>query len=141
MYGGSRLGSDGYQRPKYTVQDKLTDEEIQEKLRFYKKVDNIKDVPLSTHLRYFTIGTDGSHSFRLGGNLYRADGLPDYVILTNGGRSWSVQANNAVFFAKMTMNEITELVVDLEKNNDKLKKNNKELKKEIKLLKKKLKDS
>jgi len=147
MYGGTRLGSDGYIRPKYTTQDKLTDEEIQEKLKFYKRVEDIQKVPLSTHLRYFTIGKDDSYNFRLGGNLFRADGLPDYVILTNGGRNWSVQAKNAIFFSKMTTEEIGIKINELEKENKELKKNNealkstlKEVKKENKSLKRKLKE-
>ena len=116
MYGGSRLTGDGYKRPKHTFQDKLTDEEITDKLRFYKKVDNIKDVPLSTHLRYMLIEDNGENKFRMGGILLRADGLPNYVVLSNGGKSWSVQVKNCIFFQKVSYEELGKQIDELEES-------------------------
>ena len=50
----SRLGNDDYKRPKKTMTDKLTAEEIKSKLEDYIEVEDISKVPLNTHIRYFT---------------------------------------------------------------------------------------
>jgi hypothetical protein len=50
----SRLGNDGYKRPKKTLTDKLSAEEIKDKLEDYIEVEEIGQVPLNSHLRYFT---------------------------------------------------------------------------------------
>ena len=50
----SRLGNDGYKRPKKTLTDKLSAEEIKNKLEDYIEVEDISKVPLNSHLRYFT---------------------------------------------------------------------------------------
>jgi hypothetical protein len=49
-----RLSKDtNYVRPKKTVQDTMSNDEIKEKLQGYKKVDDIKKVLIGSHLRYF----------------------------------------------------------------------------------------
>lgn len=134
IYGGSKLGSDDFNRPEQTYQDKLTEEDIREKLFNYKKVDDIYRVPLGTHLRYFLQNNDGSTKFRLGGMLYRSDGLPNYVVLSNGSRSWSVQVDNAVFFKKKHERELITEIKDLEELNSELKSLVKKYKKDMKEL-------
>lgn len=100
-----RIGEEKYIRPDETFQDRLSKDEIEERLEDYKKV-NIKDVQIGTHLRYFTIGEDGKKKFRLGGALIRNEGLPDYVVLSNNNIMWSVQTANTIFFAKMNFKEL-----------------------------------
>jgi len=130
-----KLASDNYVRPKKTFTDKLTKEEIEEKLEDYKKVDDIYKVPLGTHIRYFTV-SKGVKKFRTGGLLHRNDGLPDYVICNNGRNTWSVQVKNTIFFRKMTIKEIKKEYKDhiksLEKKNRNLKLLIKDLKRKIK---------
>jgi hypothetical protein len=137
-----KLKSQGYKRPDQTYTDKLSNDEILEKLNGYKKVDDIYKVPLNTHLRYFSTGKDGKELFRLGGFLYRNNGLPDYVMLTNNKSSWSVQIKGTKFFKKMAAKEIIDTYEDkldeYERKNKNLKLLIKEQKKEIKVLKKKL---
>lgn len=102
----SKLGSDkSYKRPKITYQEKLTANEIKEKLQGYQKVDNIADVPINTHIRYFIQKPDGSRLFRTGGLLYNKQNADKYVILSNGKHVWSVQVKNTVFFRKMSHKE------------------------------------
>lgn len=106
-----KLGSDkSYKRPKITYQEQLTGDEIQEKLSGYVKVDNIADVPLNTHIRYFIINDDGSQSFRLGGFLHRKDNADVYVRLSNGKNTWSVQVANAIFYKKISHKEEIESI-------------------------------
>jgi len=115
-----------YIRPAVTKTDKLTKEEIAEKLKNYKRVDKINDVPLNTHLRYYTKNKEGRLVFRLGGFLLRNNGLPTYVILTNNKtKPWSVQTKDTIFFRKISQTEIDkqneELILALRTQNKELK--------------------
>ena len=129
--------NDGYQRPKKTVQDKLTATEIKEKLEDYIEVDDISNVPLNTHIRYFSKIKQKSGKtkkvFRLGGFLKNKNNAEKFVILTNGSASWSVQVKSSIFFRKMTISEIKEQyedeIEDLHKKIRKLKLQVKKLKK------------
>ena len=101
-----KLGADKtYKRPKVTHQEKLSAEEIEEKLEGYVKVDDIAEVPLNTHMRYFTITKDGSHVFRLGGFLQNKQNAEKYVMLGNGKQVWSVQVKDSIFYRKMSHKE------------------------------------
>jgi hypothetical protein len=104
-----KLGSDQtYKRPKVTQQEKLSAEEIANKLEGYEKVDDIAEVPLNTHIRYFTINPDGTQIFRTGGFLHNKQNADTYVMLSNGKNIWSVQVKNSIFFRKMSQkDEIT----------------------------------
>lgn len=129
-----------YQRPKYTIQDKLTEEEIEEKLEDYKEVDDIKNVPLGSHLRYFITTIDkktgtATRKFRLGGILKDKEHADTYVILSNGNITWSVQVKNATFYRKMTNEEIKdEYEMIIQEQAEEIK----SLKKQIKILKNEL---
>ena len=97
-----RLSRDtSYQRPKKTYQDKLTPEEIEEKLEEYVKVDDISKVSLNSHIRYFSLNAKtGKKEFRLGGFLTNRDQPDKFVILSNGSISWSVQEKQQYFLKK-----------------------------------------
>lgn len=124
-----------YERPATTFTDQLSAEQIKERLEDYSKVDDIYKVPLGVHLRYF-INKDGQMLFRMGGQLHKNTGLPEYVILSNGASQWSVQVKNTIFWRKMTSNEIKE---DYQTSLETLKSKYDKLKEENKLLKEKLK--
>ena len=131
-----KLGADNYKRPKVTLQEQLSAEEIAEKLQGYVRVADgeIEDVPLDTHLRYFILDEDGSQQFRLGGFLKNKTNANKYVVLSNGKNSWSVQVNNTVFFRKLNHQEELEQIHELYRK--KLKEKDdviKKLKKYIKL--------
>tara|TARA_B100001093_G_scaffold518511_1_gene603619 strand:+ start:780 stop:1280 length:501 start_codon:yes stop_codon:yes gene_type:complete len=130
----TRLSRDtSYNRPKKTYQQKLSPEEIKEKLLEYQQVDDITKVPLNTHVRYFSFNSKtGEKQFRLGGFLTRKEPDDPYVILSNGKSSWSVQKNSSIFFKKMS---IKDLRLEYEDTIKKLTKDNKKLKKENKMLK------
>lgn len=103
-----RLSRDsGYVKQKKSYQENLSPDEIKEKLEEYSQVDNIDDVSLNSHIRYFTVNLKtGKKQFRLGGFLTKID--KDYVVLSNGQLSWSVQKKNTVFFRKMSFQEMKE---------------------------------
>lgn len=138
-----RLSVDkNYKRPEQTYQDKLTNAEIKEKLKEYKKVENIKFVSIGTHIRYFAIDPKTKERvFRLGGNLNKIDPEGRYVILSNGSATWSVQIPNTLFYQKMTEAEFKEeLKKELKKQilTEESSTSIDDLKKEIKNLTKKL---
>jgi len=121
--------ADNYLRPKQTYTDKLDEDDIAEKLVDYIKVDNIAEVKLNTHLRYFTLEPNKktgtvTRKFRMGGFLSNKNNADKYVILTNGRNTWSVQVANSVFYRKMSSEEIKG---EYEEELEKLKKLNKKL--------------
>jgi len=130
---GNTFKKNGYSRPDITYTDQLSKEQIEKKLEDYKKVDDIMKVPLGVHLRYFS-DVNGKLAFRMGGQLHKNTGLPDYVILSNGKTQWSVQVKNTIFYRKMVLQEIKE---EYEKIILEHKEKIKKLKDEIKLLKNK----
>ena len=142
MDGAKRLSRDTtYERPKKTYQEMLSNEEIKEKLKDYKKVVDIKKVSIGTHLRYFVIDKNKEKHFRLGGTLNKFGDNGEYIILSNGKLNWSVQIKNSIFFQKLTEKEFKEEM------KEELKKeilteigggDDSDIKNEIKTLKKKL---
>ena len=147
-----RLTNDkNYQRPNKTYQDNLSNQEIKEKLKEYKKVTDIRGVSIGTHIRYFSIDKNTKEKvFRLGGTLNKVDPEGRFIILGNGTLSWSVQIPSTVFFQKMSESEFKdELKKEIKKElmteeSNSTKYNNKQsdeeidLKKEVKSLTKKL---
>ena len=136
-----------YVRPKKTYQESMTNKEIEEKLKDYKKVSNITQVPINTHLRYFTKDKNGSKVFRLGGTLNKIGDNQQYVVLSNGTLSWSVQIDHSQFYQKMNENELKqeikkelkkEILTEMDGGNDDLAEENDILRKENKDLIKKL---
>lgn len=132
-----------YNKTKKSYQDKLSPDEIKEKLEEYSQVEDITKVPLNSHLRYFSFSPKtGKKLFRLGGFLNKID--KEYVVLSNGTLSWSVQIKNTVFFQKLTFTELKKELTQkistkyekkiqkLLEENDKLKDTLKQVKKQIK---------
>lgn len=143
--GTKRLSKpNGYSRPEKTYQEKLSNQEIKEKLKEYKKVSDIKSVSIGIHLRYFSVDPKSKEKvFRLGGTLNKIDPEGKYVILSNGTITWSVQIPNAIFYQKMTEVEFKEeLKKEIKKEimteSHSTDKNIEELMKEIKNLKTKI---
>lgn len=149
--------NDGYKKPIKTFTEKLTKNEIKTLLEEYKQED-IKNITKGLHVRYFIKDKDGQLLFRMGGALKDNSGLPTYVVLTNGKKSWSVQVDNTIFYVKMSnKQELDECKTELYKTNiklntlitdhtnalnelNKLKKENEKLKQKIGELNKKLKN-
>jgi len=100
-----KLGDDDYKRPVQTYTEKLSKDEIKQKLEDYKKVDKIGNVKIGTHVRYFS-KKGNIMVFRLGGIIIANNGLPDYVILKNGTKSWSVQTKDTIFFARISLTDL-----------------------------------
>jgi hypothetical protein len=132
-----------YKTPEKTYQQTLTNEEIAKKLLDYVKVkpSEISSMPLNTHIRYFSINPKtGEKQFRLGGALNKVGDNNQYLILSNGTFTWSVQLSNSILYRKLNQNELIETVKEeavkeYKKDITDLIKENKELKKMIKEIK------
>jgi hypothetical protein len=99
---------DNYKRPELTYTDKLSKAQVRELLNDYEQIhnkNNLKDVPPGTHIRYFEM-KDGELKFRTGGLITINTGLPDYIILSNGKISWSVQVAPCIFFRRITIKQV-----------------------------------
>ena len=141
-----RLSRDtNYKKNGKSYQDKLSPSEIKKKLEEYSQVEDVKNVSIGTHMRYFTFNPKtGEKQFRLGGFLSKIDPEMKYVILQNGSFSWSVQLSGTVFFKKMSFTELKDelkekiykkfekQINNLKKENFKLKETLKEIKNQIK---------
>ena len=101
-----------YNRPKKTIQDTLTKEDIKEKLKDYKKVDDITKVLIGSHIRYFIKDLKTKKTmFRLGGFLTKFGENYKYLVLSNGEFSWSVQLNgNNEFWVKINPKQMQEQI-------------------------------
>jgi len=129
-----RLNKDGYIKKTESYQETLKEEDIIKLLEDYIEVDNddIGKIPLNTHLRYFVIKEtqNGQQKlFRMGGILSNKDNCEEYIILSNGKNSWSVQTKTSLIYRKMTLDEIKDNLnnIILDKDNT-IKKYKKEIK-------------
>ena len=128
-----------YNKTKKSYQESLSPDEIKQKLEEYKMIDDIKEVSLNSHIRYFTINPKtGDNQFRLGGFVTKIE--DEYIILSNNNISWSVQIKDTVFFIKMSFNDMKEeLIKKINKKNENemnaLKEENKKLKATLKQVK------
>lgn len=141
MKNTKRLTRDGYIKPAQTYQQTLTNDEIKLKLKDYKKTDNIFNLTIGTHLRYFSINPNtGQKDFRLGGFIKKFDPNKQYVILENDNKSWSAQIATSIFYRKLNDTELkdeikkdakkeakTELMTEIDQNDSSMKKELKKL--------------
>jgi regulator of replication initiation timing len=115
-----------YQRPNITYQERLTNIDIKEKLKDYIIVEDINNVDIGTHLRYFIYDiVSKTKKFRLGGSLCKIDNLGRFLTLTNGHIKWSVQIPNTIFYKKLSNEEYREelkkeIMTELESDNNDL---------------------
>jgi hypothetical protein len=106
----NKISETKYVRPILTYTDKLSKEQVKELLVDYeqiKSLEQLKNIPSGTHLRYFEY-KDKELKFRTGGILTVTNGIPDYLILSSGKISWSVQVNKCIFFKRITIKQVRE---------------------------------
>ncbi len=107
-----RLTSYKGPRPDVTYQSRMTEAEIDEKLKMYKKIENIEELsklPLNTHIRYFSVTNENNKKvkkFRLGGFLENKDNYDKYIVLSNKSLSWSVDTKTSILYRRLRDDEI-----------------------------------
>lgn len=137
----NRLNDDDYQKPAQTFSDRLTKHDIKQMLEDFKPVKP-EEIKLGSTIRYFSYEKtpdDGTLKFRMGGIAVNIQGLPVYLVLSNGSKSWSVQTKNTIFYEKMQNDELkAEFRRELLKKDNEIKillKQNKEILEELNELK------
>lgn len=106
---------DGYVRPKKTLQEKFSKEEIAEKLIGYREIKDsseLKDL-IGSDVRYFVYEKYGSKvtkKFRIGGKLIKVDPNNKYIVLATGlppnQKTWSVQLDNSELHVKLKVEDV-----------------------------------
>tara|TARA_B110000902_G_C14105452_1_gene512266 strand:+ start:466 stop:885 length:420 start_codon:yes stop_codon:yes gene_type:complete len=129
---------------KKSSKNKFSTQEIKDKLKEYTRIDDISKINIGTHLRYFTIESNGNKLFRLGGFLNKVNLKDGYIVLGNNKITWSVQIKTSIIYKKMDYRELKkkierklkakylQKIIDLQKENMNLKKSIKEIKKKKK---------
>lgn len=140
-----RLSRDGYKQSNQTTfQESLSDIQIAKYLTDYVKISNdeIFTVPINTHIRYFSVNPKTKERlFRMGGAITKVGDNKQYVVLSNGKSSWSVQIKDSIFYKKLSPNELREHIIntateDVNKEFESVKRENEALKKMLKEIKK-----
>lgn len=106
----------------------LSNDEIEKLLEDYEEVETVNDlkqIPLGTHIRYF-LEKDDKTIFRYGGTLFDAKGAKKgYIILQNGQKRWSVQLKNSSIWRRVSIDDVKDeyddYVKKLETENNDLK--------------------
>lgn len=104
-----KISETKYKRPLITYTDKLSKQQVKELLIDYeqiKSLDELQNIPAGTHLRYFE-KKNNELKFRTGGIL-TVSGFPEYLILSSGHVSWSVQIKKCIFFKRITIKQVRE---------------------------------
>lgn len=104
-----KISETKYERPLITYTDKLSKQQVKELLIDYEQIksyNELQNIPAGTHLRYFE-KKNNELKFRTGGIL-TVSGFPDYLILSSGHVSWSVQIKKCIFFKRITIKQIRE---------------------------------
>ena len=133
---------------KKSSKNKFSTQEIKDKLKEYTRIDDISKINIGTHLRYFTVESNGNKLFRLGGFLNKMNLNDGYIVLGNNKITWSVQIKTSIIYKKMDYRELKkkierklkakylQKIIELQKENMNLKKSIKEIKKNKKKYKK-----
>ena len=102
-----KISETKYKRPIITYTDKLSKQQIKELLIDYeqiKSLEELQNISSGTHLRYFE-KKNNELKFRTGGIL-TVSGFPEYLILSSGQVSWSVQIKKCIFFKRITIKQV-----------------------------------
>lgn len=95
------INDDRYEKTDKSYTDTLTNKEIINYLEDYKAVINLDELMVGEHVRYIDLDIK---KFRLGGSIIKID--VEYIVLTNGCITWSVQKTNKIFFKKIQIKDI-----------------------------------
>lgn len=113
-----RLTDDDYKRPPLTVSDILSPEEVKRILRNYEQVTNLSSLLQGDIVKYFEILDNGKYKYKPGGRVI-VNKQPDYIVLSNGKKSWSVQLNKHVLFREIDIDKIILKYEEIVKGKDK----------------------
>ena len=102
-----KIKNDNYVKPNITAIDLLTPGDIKKRLINYEKITTecVEILVPSTRIQYFEIMKDNKFRYKPGGAIIK-NGYPDYLVLSNGRISWSVQLKNHIIFKEINVDTI-----------------------------------
>lgn len=116
-----KLSDDNYKRPNVTATDLLSTSDIKSRLKNFEKIkkNEIKNIKPYTRIQYFEVFADNKYRYKPGGSLL-INKAPDYLVLTNGRKNWSVQLDSHIIFAEIDIDLIKKEYEDIiaQKNRD-----------------------
>lgn len=127
----SRISDDNYKATGNELQRNLTEEDVNILLEDYEEVSDTDDLKLGMHVRYYLIKQKKKKfekKFRLGGTIIKIDHELKYLVLVAKNITWSVQFADAIFYKKMSCEEIKEFYeLELDTKDNKINKLKKKL--------------
>jgi hypothetical protein len=106
-------------------------EDLKEKLKYYDRVEskNIADIPLGSRVKYIEVLEDNRFKYKPGGVII-VNKAPQYLILAENKKSWSVQLDRHIIFVERfelarkhyenTIKKLTDRVKEVTELNKKL---------------------
>jgi hypothetical protein len=125
MSSHKKLSEVLYKGPKKTLTQLLTTDEIKDLLDGYE-ITVFENLKLFYNVRYYSKNPkSGEVLFRTGGSIIHIDNEKEYVILSSGSLSWSVQKLNTIFYQALPLSVIKEQIEmkyidDLEKKDNEI---------------------
>jgi len=118
--------TDNYKRPEKTYTESLTEDDIKNKLADYEKIDSIDFVSKGTHVRYYSPSKDDPKKMKFCVGGFIKSKQEDYIVFSQNifgkGKTWSVQKKGAIFYRKMSPNDLLQRrIKQLEAENAELK--------------------
>ena len=91
------------------IQGNYTNDDINELLKEFNIIDNIKDLKIGNEIRYYTFIIKNNIEykiFRLGGTIYEIDLENKNMVIGNGNFTWKIKFNKNIFYKKIDMYQI-----------------------------------
>lgn len=103
-YEGGKYTADNYIRPEIMPNDFINPTELKKRLKYYDIVYDAIHLSSGTHIQYIEL-YEGNYRYKSGGIII-TNKYPDYIVLSNGRSSWSVQLKNNIIFKQKSIQDI-----------------------------------
>lgn len=85
----------------------LSADEIRERIKNHEQIQNPSDLRYGDRIQYFEILQNNEYKYKIGGTLI-INKSPDYIVLTNGKKNWSVQLKQHIIFREISVDKLRE---------------------------------
>lgn len=142
---GDEVDEETYQRPEKTATDLLSPEEIKKRIANYEQVTGpaVGEIVPGARVQYFEVMDSNTYRYKPGGVVI-VNKYPDYMVLSNGRRNWSVQLVNHIIYKEIDVTVLKSnydtIIAEKDRQIEQLKHLIAKKNKEIEMLKIKVKD-
>jgi len=105
--GINKYTAENYIRPEIMPNDFINPLELKKRLKFYDLVYDAVDLNSGMHIQYIEY-YENTFRYKSGGILI-TNKYPDYIVLSNGRSSWSVQLKNNIIFKQKSIYEMKQI--------------------------------